>query len=167
MSFEDTVDCAIYDEGSTQLREHDMTIPYFILIAFNLFVIAPVILWLTIGYCKKRHKYRYSARRPTLVIFYNLFALFFVGIYIPLHIVFFEILWDNNNTVDEWWDSVSYNSMLTAVNLSLSLRIWHSFYDFQLAYRISQHWKSILTERLSQHLVNVSRYQQFLGMLLS
>ena len=123
-----------------------MLIPYIVLIVFNIFGIAPVGLWLTAGYYKKRHKFRYNARRPKLVIFHSLFSLLFVVVYIPLHIIFFEIRWDNNGTDSEWWEVVSWNSAQIAVNLSLSLRIWHSFYDFQLAHYSSRQWKSILGE---------------------
>lgn len=146
------------------VEQYDMTIPYCILIAINFFVIAPVGSWLTIRYVEKQDKYPYNARRPKLVIRYNMFALFFVCIYIPLHIVFFEILWDNNNTVDEWWESVSYNSILTALSVALSLRIWHSFYDFQLSHYSSRQWKSILTEDTQRDNDSfIFRYKHFLG----
>ena len=155
---------AIMDDTSP--LPHDMTIPYFVLMAMNIYVIAPIGLWLTKQYNGKRHDYRYRARRPKLVIFYNLFALFFVSFYMPLHIIFFEILWDNNNTVDEWFDSVSYASMMSAVSIALSLRIWHSFYDFQLAHYSSRQWKSILRDDIrSEQQSLLPKYKRFLGLL--
>lgn len=123
---------------------YDMAIPYVVLMAFNIYIIGPVGLWLTAGYYKKRHTYGYNQRRPGLVVFHNLFSLFFVVVYLPLHIIFYEILWDNNNTDYEWWETVSWDAMLIAVNLSLSLRVWHSFYDFQLVYYSSRQWRSII-----------------------
>ena len=147
---------------------YDMTIPYFVLMALNITVIAPVSVGLTKQYYENRHDYRYKARRPKLVIFYNLFALFFVVLYIPMHIICFELLWENNDTHGEWLDVVCFNSMMAAVSISLSLRIWHSFHDFQLAHYNSRQWKSILSEdirREQQPLI--SRYNHFLGVLLS
>ena len=148
-------------------KPYDMTIAYFALMASNICIIGPLGLWLTVEYCKKRHKQRYDARRPELVIFHNLFSLFFVVVYIPLHIIFFEILWNNNNTFAEWWEIISYDSMMIAVNLSLSLRVWHSFYDFQLAHYSSRQWKSILTDdKREEGQPVIVRFKHFLGMFL-
>ena len=146
-------------------RLHVMTIAYFALIAFNICVIGPLGLWLTAEYCKKRHDQRYKARRPKLVVFQNVFSLFFVVIYIPVHITFFEILWDNNNTDSEWWEVISWDSMMIAVNLSLSLRVWHSFHDFQLAHYSSRQWKSILKDdKRKEDQPVLFRFKHFLGM---
>lgn len=144
---------------------YDMTIPYYVLMALNINIIGPFGLWLTAGYYKKRHQYRYNARRPELVVFHNLFSLFFVVVYIPLHIIFFEILWDNNDTYAEWWEIVSWDLMLIAVNLSLSLRVWHSFYDFQLAHYSTLRWRSILDEdRREDRQPVLFRHKNFWGM---
>lgn len=151
------------DEKTVQ--PYKMTIPYFILMAFNICIIGPIGVWLTKLYYKTGHDYLYGARRPKLVVFYNCFALFFVVLYIPLHIIFLELLWDNNGTYAEWWDTVSYNSMLTAVSISLSLRIWHSFYDFQLSHFSSRQWKSILSEDIrNEQEFFIFKYKHFLGL---
>lgn len=143
---------------------HDMSSFYIVLMIFIIYIIAPNGLWLTARYYKKRHEHRYKARRPQLVIFHNLFSLFVVVVYIPLHIIFFEILWDNNGTDSEWWEVVSWESIYIAVNLSLSLRVWHSFYDFQLAHYSSRQWKSILNEELWERKQPfVIRYKHILG----
>ena len=129
----------------------DMTFPYLILIAVNIGIIAPFSLWLTKRYHSTSNEYPYNARRPKLVIFYNLFALFYMAIYIPLHLVGFELAWKNNNTVEEWWEIATYLSIQTPLYLSQALRIWHSFYDFQLAYQVSdRQWKSILNEEIRE-----------------
>ena len=154
--------------SSTKLplsRPYDMFIPYVALMSFNICVIGPIGLWLTAEYYTKRHEQRYRSRRPKLVIFHNLFSLFFVVVYIPLHITFFEILWDNNNTDSEWWEIVSWDSMMIAVNLSLSLRVCHSFYDFQWAHYCGCQWKSILKEdRREEEQPAIFRYKHFLSM---
>ena len=144
---------------------HDVTIPYFILTAFNVYIIAPVGLYLTVPYYNKRNEHQYNARRPTLVVVHNLFSIFVVAIYIPLHIIFFEIMWDNNGTDSEWWEVISWDSIQIAVNLSLSLRVWHSFYDFQLAHYSSRQWKSILDEdRRQEEQPLFVRCKHFFGM---
>ena len=152
-------------QKNDKIVEYDVTIPYIVLITFNIAVIAPIGIWLTKRYHQTCHTYPHSARRPKLVIFYNLFAVFFVAIYIPLHILGFEILWKNNGTNAEWWESISYNSIFTAVSVSLSLRIWHSFYDFQLAHYNTRKWKSILqTDAYTDRESLLFRYKRFFGM---
>ena len=146
-----------------------MIVPYFVLMAFNICIITPIGVWLTKQYYDETHHdhYLYNARRPKLVIFYNVFALFFVSMFIPLHIVIFEILWDRHGTFHEWWDAVSYNSMLTAVSVSLSLRIWHSCYDFQLAHYSSRQWKSILSDDIRrEQQFFIFKYKHFLGLFI-
>lgn len=127
-------------------QPYDTTLQYCVIIAFNICFVAPIGIWLTRRYYQTCRTYPYCARRPKLVIFQNLFTLFFVSIYIPLHIIFFEILWDNNDTYAEWWDIASYNLTLAAVSVSLSLRVWHSAYDFELAHHSGRQWKSIISE---------------------
>ena len=152
-------------ETAALAKDHDMNVAYFVLMAFNICIIAPVGIWFTAGYYKNRHKHQYISRRPKLVIFHNLFSLFFVAIYIPIHISCFEIVWDNNGTDSEWWDIVTWYSMLIAVNLSLSLRVWHSFYDFQLAYYSSRRWKAILGDDIwHENPPFLFRYKHILSM---
>lgn len=45
----------------------------------------------------------YDTRRPGLVTILNSVSIFIIMIYVPLHILFFEILWENNGTWQEWY----------------------------------------------------------------
>ena len=152
-------------EEDLDVTEIDMRWPNMVLICINMMVILPICINMSYHYYTLRANYLYNARRPYLVIIFNVVATIFVGIFTPLHIIIMEIYWQNNATYQEWWDTLSFFTAQTFVFIVFALRTWHSFYDFKLAHSASnREWKSILNESYKTKEVSFFlKYHQSLG----
>ena len=145
----------------------DLQLAYISLICVNVLILAPLVVRMTLQYYNKRHSYMYSARRPLLVITVNVAVLLYIALYLPTHVIALELIWQNNDTYTEWWDSALNSTVNQILFVTLSLRIWHSFYDFQLGNSISDlGWKAILNEEYtSKQLSCAFRYKRLLGLV--
>lgn len=92
-----------YEIDPGEWERIDMFWPYCVLMAVNVCILGPICVVLTMSYHGKRHKAMYSGRAPGLVMMLNCAAIFMLTIYIPAHIIFFEILWKNNGKWTEWY----------------------------------------------------------------
>ena len=148
-------------------EEIQMTIPYIVLIIISMIILAPFAISMTYKYYRLRHSYMYNARRPMLVVAFNILATVFIAVYTPIHIIVFEIYWDNNATYEEWWDQALYFTTQVIVLVTFALRVWHSFYDFKLAHALSGlQWKSIINESYRDAKEDFFlKYHQTLGIL--
>ena len=100
-----TVSQALSTTDATEAwSELDMTWPFVGLIALNVTVLLPISIILL------RRYYRHSiiendpfftARKPKLVLLQSTIALIFMSLYLPIHIVAFELTWDNNEEIEE------------------------------------------------------------------
>ena len=81
----------------------DIFWPYCVLIAVNIYILGPIGILLIARYYKKRKIRMYDTRRPELVTILNCASVFIIMIYLPLHILCFEILWKNNGEWQEWY----------------------------------------------------------------
>ena len=114
-----------YYKGSVK-----MTWAHVGLVFINAVVLTPIGAWLTNNYYAKRQEHIYNARRPKLVLTFNIIALIFIGVYCPAHVVSLEVLWRIRGNYG--FHSLRANGSLFAAEfvlfLTLALRIWHSFY---------------------------------------
>ena len=120
---------------------------------------------MTWTYYKRRYEYMFQHRRPRLVIAFNIASLLFIGVYSPLHIGVLE-----SRGHARWYleNSTLFTSEFILF-VTLALRIWHSFYDFQVTRSLSTVlWKAILNEEYrTKKQPLLLRYKPFLGMSLS
>ena len=134
-------------EGDLNVVEISMKWPYIVFIIISVVIFTPIAIVMNYQYYKLRKSYMYKRRRPELVILFNCIATMFIGIYTPIHIIVFEIYWDNNATYEEYWEQAFYFTMQIFVFVTFALRTWHSFFDFKLAHANSTgQWKSILNK---------------------
>ena len=133
-------------EADLNVNEIPMKWPFIIFIIISMVIIFPIAVVMSYQYYTLRESYMYNNRRPILVLIFNSVATIFIGIYIPIHIIVFEIYWDNNATYDEYWDQAFLFTMQIIVFVTFGLRVWHSFFDFKSAHANSMgQWKSILS----------------------
>ena len=112
------------------------------------------------------HNHIYSARRPGLVVKLNIACILFIMIWLPLHILAFEILWQNNGVWHEYWEIAANFTVIWALFGLLLLRIFASFYDFHIAHVLSEtQWKSILNEELNRSQPFLLKHRNLLGIL--
>ena len=78
----------------------DMDIPFIVLICINVLLLGPISIGLLLKYGRHvdDNEHIYTARRPKIVLLQGIVAVLFMSVYLPIHIIFFEILWDNNDT---------------------------------------------------------------------
>ena len=153
-------------QKKAEWNEISMKKPYIAFIIISVLILVPLGASMTYNYYLKRNRHLYSKRRPGLVIVFNIVALLYIGIYTPIHILVFEISWDNNGTYSEYWEIAVYSTLQQAVFLTFVLRIWHSFHDFKVARATStKFWKSIIKTDLNldedQSFIMV--HKEFLG----
>ena len=118
-----------------------------ITLIISMIILTPAAVMMNYQYYTLRESYMYNKRRPYLVLIFNSVATVFIGIYTPIHIIVFEIYWDNNATYEEYWDQAFYFTTQIFVFVTFALRVWHSFFDFKLAHANSTgQWKSILND---------------------
>eukprot|EP01084_Bolivina_argentea_P000630 1172_1 len=151
-------------EKPLDVDEYDMRVPYIILICLNVLVLSPISVHFAYQYYLRRDTYMYNARRPKLVLTIIIISIIYIGFYIPLHIFIFQIIWNKDNTYDEYWGTIFLFGANMFVSMSYVLRTWHSFYDFKLNYQIvAEKWKSILNEELYNKTSIYIKYSQTLG----
>ena len=154
------------DSGSDPLEwdRIDMFWPYCFLIALNLCILGPIGIVLTYSYYQKRKEHIYSARRPELVVRLNIASIFFIMVYLPLHILWFEILYQRNGGWQEWWEIAAFFTAQYSLFCLLMHRIFHTFYDFRVAHVLSEtQWKSILSQEYGENQAFVLKHKNFLG----
>ena len=81
----------------------DMSWQYIALAVVNFLILGPISISLLWKYKihVDRHEHIYTARRPGLVLLQGIIAVVFMCLYLPLHIIVFELWWDNNGTLQE------------------------------------------------------------------
>lgn len=163
----------------------DIFLPYCVLIAVNIYILGPTGIILTARYYEKRNRPMYDTRRPGLVTILNCASIFIIMIYLPLHILCFEIFWRNNGEWQEWsvWSLHSYSSLIhqhvcchspryeiaaytTIQNLFFALmllRIFLSFFDFYIARLQSNQWKCCLSAKHTNNQPFLLRHRSLLG----
>eukprot|EP01084_Bolivina_argentea_P064944 118384_1 len=151
-------------ENDLDIIEHDMTVPFVILICINILILAPITFYFCYNYYLLRDTYMYNARRPRLVMTVMMISIIYICVYIPLHISIFQLYWKNDNTYNEYWDSLFLYGAQMLVFMSYVLRTWHSFYDFKLGYEIAaDKWKSILNAQYKGTSSIYEKYHKTLG----
>lgn len=155
-------------EQDLDVTEIPMKWPYIVFIIISMVILTPIAVGMNYQYYTLRESYMYNKRRPYLVLLFNSVATVFIGIYTPIHIIVFEIYWDNNATYDEYWDQAFYFTTQIFVFVTFALRVWHSFFDFKLAHANSTgQWKSILNDSYGAKKEGFfSKHKSTLGILI-
>lgn len=142
-----------------------LDIAYIFLIIINTLLFTPIGIRMTIRYFKKRREHMYRSRRPLLVTISNVCYLLYISLYVPIHVITMELIWNDNDSVYEWWEIGLHSMLGELIFVAIALRIWHSFYDFQLANSVStMGWKAILNQDYQRAQLSFAfKYKRFLG----
>ena len=97
------LDAGIHPDHPLDWDRIDLSLPYCALIILNLCILGPIGIVLTYSYYQKRKEHIYSARRPGLVLILSIVSILFIMVYVPVHILLYEILWKNNGGWEEWY----------------------------------------------------------------
>lgn len=141
--------------------------PHVLFILLNVFVFAPLGAYWTWRYSKKRNEYMYVSRRPNLVIISNVTAVAFICPFCPLYVISLEIYWaiQGNYGFHTMLENGFLFTSQFILFVTLTLRIWHSFHDFQVTHFLSTvQWMSILNvEHQGKQQPFLLKYKSFLG----